>query len=40
MLEDPINHSPWETLYKTVCLDRPADYSYYQSLDIKWGDQD
>lgn len=30
----------WDTLYKTVCVERPADYSYYQSLDINWGNQD
>lgn len=38
MMVDQVNHSPWETLYKTVCVDRPADYSFYQTLDIAWGD--
>ena len=36
---DPLN-SPWETLYQTVCFERPKDYSYYQQLGIKWGNQD
>jgi casein kinase II subunit alpha len=35
-----VHHSEWETLYKTVCIDRPADYSFYQTLDITWGDED
>lgn len=37
---DPVNHAAWETLYKTVCIERPPDYSFYQTLEIPWGDQD
>ncbi|CDW86640.1 UNKNOWN [Stylonychia lemnae] len=36
---DSLN-SPWETLYQTVNVERPKDYSYYQQLSIKWGNQD
>eukprot|EP00347_Sterkiella_histriomuscorum_P006618 403352081 len=34
----PINE--WETLHQSVCVERPQDYSYYQQLSIKWGNQD
>jgi len=37
---DPIAHNSWETLYKTACIERPPDYSYYQTLEIPWGEQD
>jgi hypothetical protein len=40
ILQDEVFHSPWETLYKTVCVERPPEYSFYQTLDIAWGDQD
>jgi casein kinase II subunit alpha len=29
LMEDGVSHSPWETLYKTVCVERPPDYSFY-----------
>jgi casein kinase II subunit alpha len=25
-------------IYRTVCTERPPDYSYYQKLEIPWGD--
>jgi casein kinase II subunit alpha len=31
--------STWDSLYKTVCVDRPEDYSFYQKLEIPWGNQ-
>jgi len=40
LLIDPVAHASWETLYKTVCTERPADYSFYQTLEIPWGNQD
>lgn len=38
-MEMQTEHS-WDTLYKTVCVERPADYSFYQHLDISWGNQE
>ena len=40
MLVDEVAHASWETLYKTVCVERPPDYSFYNTLDIDWGEQD
>ncbi|CDW71309.1 casein kinase ii subunit [Stylonychia lemnae] len=32
--------NPWMTYYNDVCKTRPHDYSWYQTLDINWGDQE
>lgn len=32
--------SPWDSYYKNVCVERPQDYSFYQTLEIPWGNQD
>ena len=38
----PINHASenakWTAEYRSVCLARPPDYSYYGELAITWGD--
>jgi len=28
----------WCGEYATVCKDRPEDYSYYNAMNIQWGD--
>jgi casein kinase II subunit alpha len=33
-------NAEWTGSYRTVCLARPPDYSYYGQLNISWGDMD
>jgi|TARA_B110001450_G_scaffold181204_1_gene169304 hypothetical protein len=33
-------NAKWTGDYRTVCLARPPDYSFYGKLDISWGNMD
>jgi len=33
-------NAEWTGEYRTVCLSRPPEYSYYGQLNISWGDMD
>ena len=33
-------NAKWVGEYGTICLSRPPEYSYYQKMDITWGNLD